>query len=153
MKIRDILNPSSIVLKLEIDSKPNLLEKMLELANQSGNILNMEAVRSDVLERERILSTGVGKGIALPHAKTKAIKEITAALAILEPPLDYDSLDGKPVDIVFLLLGRDNDVGNHLRLLSKVSRYLNQGSFRARLKECDTNQEIIELFSESDKDD
>lgn len=153
MKIRDILGKESIVVNLQVSNKDELLDKMLELAAKSGKVINLEAAKADVLERERVLSTGVGKGIAMPHAKTNAIKETTSSLATLKPPLDYDSLDGNPVDIVFLLLGKENDVGNHLRLLSKISRYLNQESFRSRLKECSDTDEAIELFSESGKNE
>ncbi len=153
MKITDILNIESTAIDIKVESKSDLLDKMIELAAKSDKIKNLDEARREIFEREKILSTGVGKGIALPHAKTDAITEITCSVAVLNPPVDYESLDGNPVDICFLLLGRENDVGNHLRLLSKISRYLNQAAFRSKLKECINPQQIIDLFAESDTDD
>ena len=148
MKISEILNIESIKIDLSVESKKELLEQMILLAEKSNKIIDREEVKEEVLEREKIMSTGVGKGIALPHAKTNSITDTVGALALLSAPVDFNSIDDKPVTIVFLLLGLENNVGNHLRLLSKVSRLMNNDSFRGNLQLCKTNNEIMELFEQ-----
>ncbi|MFC2131553.1 PTS sugar transporter subunit IIA [Bacteroidota bacterium] len=146
MKITEILDIDSIKINLNVDSKNELLEQMMFLADKSGKVIDREEAKQEVFEREKIMSTGVGKGIALPHAKTNAISKTIGAIAILSEPVDYDSLDGKPVNIVFLLLGMENNVGNHLRLLSKISRLMNNDSFRGQLLQSQSSSEILDLF-------
>lgn len=146
MKITDILNKDLIKIKMTADSKDDLLNKMMVLAENSGKIIDSKDARSEVFERESIMSTGVGKGIALPHAKTDAISGTVGALAIMKEPMEYDALDGNPVNIVFLLLGTENNVGNHLRLLSKISRLMNNDTFRTHLTQAQSVEEIMDLF-------
>jgi fructose-specific phosphotransferase system IIA component len=146
MMITDIIDNKSINLNLSVTNKEELLDQMIFLAGKSGNIIDQQEVRNEVFEREKIMSTGVGKGIALPHAKTNAITKTTASMAILKEPINYQSLDEKPVNIVFLILGMENNVGNHLRLLSKISRMMNNDSFRGKLLEAKSASEALELF-------
>jgi fructose PTS system EIIBC or EIIC component len=146
MRITDILNINSIKVNIVLETKDELLRKLVNLASASGNILDKKAVISEVLDRENIMSTGVGKGIALPHAKTNAIKGAIGALCVLKEPLDYNSLDEKPVRIAFLLLGEENNVGGHLRLLSMISRMMNNDGFRDRLLKAKTSQEALDCF-------
>src|SRR3990172_517574 len=133
MNISEIINVNSININLIAENKKDLVEQMMKLAWKSGKVLDIEEALNEVFERENIMSTGVGKGIALPHAKTKAITDAVGALAILSVPIEYESLDEEPVNIVFLLLGMENNVGNHLRLLSKISRLLNNDSIREQI--------------------
>lgn len=153
MKITDILNINSIKVGISVENKDELLKKLIELASASGYILDKKAAFVEVMERENIMSTGVGKGIALPHAKTNAIKGTIGALCILKDPLDYNSLDNKPVRIAFLLLGEENNVGGHLRLLSKISRLMNIDAFRAKLLEAKSPQDALDIFYEYEADD
>jgi len=148
MKITDILNINSIKVCISLESKEDLLKKLVNLASASGNILDKKSVFTEVLERENIMSTGVGKGIALPHAKTNAIKGTIGALCTTKDPLDYNSLDGKPIQIAFLLLGEENNVGGHLRLLSMISRLMNIEAFREKLLKAKTSQEAFDCFYE-----
>lgn len=150
MKITEILNSESIKIGLKVESKRELLNQMVFLAERSKKILDREEVLAEVIEREKIMSTGVGKGIALPHAKTNAVLENIAALAILDEPIDFNSIDDTPVHIVFLLLGTENNVGNHLRLLSRASRLMNNDDFRENLLKCKTPYEIKTLFEEQE---
>jgi fructose-specific phosphotransferase system IIA component len=153
MKITDILQIDSISLDIDTQSKEELLSQLLELADKSGKIIDKDKTLNEIFEREKILSTGIGKGIALPHAKTNAVKDTIGALAILKNSIDYDSLDGNPVNIVFLLLGLEHNVSNHLKMLSKISRLLNNDSFREKLFECKNNSEILKKFREAEEID
>lgn len=147
MKISDILNVNSIKINVHADNKNELLDTMVFLAEKSGKIIDRDEAKNEVFEREKIMSTGVGKGIAIPHAKTNAITDTVGALATLSNPIDYNSLDNEPVIIVFLLLGLENNVGNHLILLSKISRLMNNDSFRGQLLECKNGDDVISLFN------
>lgn len=153
MKISEIINVNSISLNLIAENKKDIIEQMMLLAWKSGKVLDIEEALKEVFEREKIMSTGVGKGIALPHAKTKAITDAIGALAILSVPIDYESLDEEPVNIVFLLLGMENNVGNHLRLLSKISRLLNNDIIREQIIQSKNAGSIMELLKSLEEDD
>lgn len=147
MRISDILSNDAIKIAYEVESKSDLLQDMVSILGKSNVVFDVKQALKDVLEREEVMSTGVGKGIALPHAKSKAVSDSIAALTILKKPLEFDSLDGEPVHIAFMILGPENNVGLHLRLLSKVSRLMNNDSFRLQLIDCKHNEEVIKLFN------
>lgn len=153
MKITDILHVDSIKVGLVAANKDELLEMMIDLAEKSGKITDKVLASKEVFNREKLMSTGVGKGIALPHAKTNAVDGSIGALAVLNKPIDFESLDGEPVNIVFLLIGKENNVGNHLRLLSKVSRLMNNDSFRAQLLHCKDMYSVWEFFRKVEESD
>ncbi|MDX9791500.1 MAG: PTS sugar transporter subunit IIA [Candidatus Kapaibacterium sp.] len=146
MKINEILSANSVRIAYQTDSKESLLSELVTIIGKEEGIDDLSIALKDVFEREEVMSTGVGKGIALPHAKSKAVNKSVAALAILKEPIDFDSLDNEPVNIAFLLLGPENNVGLHLRLLSKVSRLMNNDSFRLQLIECKKVEDVMKLF-------
>jgi mannitol/fructose-specific phosphotransferase system IIA component (Ntr-type) len=88
----------------------------------------------------------VGKGFAIPHGKTNAVNEILAAFGKTENPIDYQALDNQPVHLVFLLVGKDNMVSTHIKLLSRISRMMNKDDFREKLIHAKSSDEIVELF-------
>jgi len=92
----------------------------------------------------------VGNGFAIPHGKTDAVTDIVAAFAVTAEPIDYQSLDEKPVRLVFLLVGKDNLVGPHIKLLSRISRLMNKEDFRKRLLGQQTSREIIDMFRQEE---
>ncbi len=150
MKISEILSAGSIKLNYRAASKDSLLNEMMQIANHTGKITDLEEATKQVFKREQIMSTGVGRGIALPHAKTNAVIDAIGVLTILDEPIDFDSLDGQPVKYVFMLLGMENNVGTHLRILSKVSRLMNNDSLRAELDKCNDSNEILNILNSSE---
>ncbi len=150
MKITDILNEKVIVTKLPGTSKTEILNKMIDLAATNDRVLDKEKMRSAILEREKIMSTGVGSGFAIPHGKTDAVQDIVAAFAITEQPIDYQSLDDQPVRIVFLLVGKDNSVGPHIKLLSRISRLMNKEEFRKKLIDAESSSEVLQIFRQEE---
>lgn len=146
--LSNILRENSISLNLLAESKDDLIIKMLELANNSGAIIDFNKTKSEVFAREKIMSTGIGNSIALPHAKTNGVKEAIAAFARMEVPIEFDSLDGMPVKYVFLLLGREDNVGVHIRLLSKISRLMNNDNFIDKINNSKENSEVTNLIKE-----
>jgi mannitol/fructose-specific phosphotransferase system IIA component (Ntr-type) len=137
MNLTDVLTPEKIRLRVHVATKAELLDLLIDILVESRELVDRYAARQAVFEREQKLSTGVGHGIALPHAKTEAVQTTTAALVTCAYAIDFDALDGKPVDIAILLLGPPTDVRTHLQLLGKISRLINtdggRDSFRTAL--------------------
>lgn len=152
IKLSDILNKVSIKLNANIESKDELLSDLVKLAGITGNISDLEKALNDVKAREDVMSTGVGKGIAIPHAKTISISKTVAALVTLNNYVDYDSLDKKPVNIAFLLLSEPVNIGNHLRLLSQISKLLNNESLRDRILESKSEEEVLDIINLFEKE-
>ncbi|HLF19840.1 MAG TPA: PTS sugar transporter subunit IIA [Bacteroidota bacterium] len=146
MKITDILNEQVIRTELPGSTKEEIINAMIDLAASQDKVLDKEKLRGAIFDREKIMSTGVGSGFAIPHGKTDSVSDIVAAFAVTSQPIDYQSLDEQPVRIVFLLVGRDTMVGPHIKLLSRISRLMNKEEFRNKLLEAKTPAEILEIF-------
>jgi fructose-specific phosphotransferase system IIA component len=150
MKISDVLTEDMVITGLQGDSKEQIIGAMIDLISGSQKVIDKEKVKEAIFERERIMSTGVGNGFAIPHGKTDAVSDIVAAFAVTAQPIDYQSLDEKPVRLVFLLVGKDNMVGPHIKLLSRISRLMNKEEFRTRLLTLKTSKEIIDIFKQEE---
>lgn len=151
MKIIEILNDQVVRANLPGTTKADIINAMIELAATQKQVVDKEKMREAIFEREKIMSTGVGSGFAIPHGKTDAVSDIVAAFAITAEPIDYQSLDDQPVRIVFLLVGRDNMVGPHIKLLSRISRLMNREEFRKRLLEAETPADVLEIFRQEEE--
>jgi fructose-specific phosphotransferase system IIA component len=150
MKISDILTEDLVVAGLEGKSKNEIIDAMVTIVARSPKVLDRDKIRDAIFEREKIMSTGVGNGFAIPHGKTDAVSDIVAAFAVTNGPIDYDSLDEKPVRLVFLLVGKDNLVGPHIKLLSRISRLMNKEEFRQKLLTAGSAPKILELFRQEE---
>jgi fructose PTS system EIIBC or EIIC component len=150
MKISDILTENLVATGLPGNTKNEVIDAMIDLVASSPKVMDKEKVRKAIFEREEIMSTGVGNGFAIPHGKTEAVSDIVAAFAVTAQPIDYQSLDEKPVRLVFLLVGKDNLVGPHIKLLSRISRLMNKEEFRKRLLDLKSPREILEAFRQEE---
>jgi fructose-specific phosphotransferase system IIA component len=150
MKISDILTENLVATGLAGNTKNEIIDAMIDLVASSPKVTDKEKVRKAIFEREEIMSTGVGNGFAIPHGKTEAVADIVAAFAVTAKPIDYQSLDEKPVRLVFLLVGKDNLVGPHIKLLSRISRLMNKEEFRRRLLDLKSPREILEAFRQEE---
>jgi fructose PTS system EIIBC or EIIC component len=146
MKISDILDESLVKTNLPGKTKDEVISEMVDLVSTSKKVLDKEKVKEAIFEREKIMSTGVGNGFAIPHGKTDAVSDIVAAFAITAEPIDYQSLDEQPVRLVFLLVGKDSMVGPHIKLLSRISRLMNKEEFRKKLLSSASSKEVLEIF-------
>lgn len=146
MRISDILDESVVRVNLKGKTKDEIINQMIAIVTSSKKITDIEKVREAIFEREKIMSTGVGNGFAIPHGKTDAVVDIVAAFAITEGPIDYDSLDEQPVRLIFLLVGKDSMVGPHIKLLSRISRLMNKEEFRTKLLSASSEKEVIDIF-------
>lgn len=151
MKISDILSTDVIAVNLDTADKEDAIKKVIDLAAKSGKILDVAKVSSTIYEREKLVSTGVGKGFAIPHGKTDSISDVVAAFAITKEPIDFDSIDGEPVRFIFLLIGKENLLNTHIKLLSRISRLMNKDEFRERLLDAANPEEVLAIFKEEEK--
>ena len=146
MKISDILTEDLVNIHLKGSTKEAVINEMVDLVSNSNKVLDKEKVRAAIFEREKIMTTGVGNGFAIPHGKTDAITDIIAAFGISDNPIDYQALDEKPVRLLFLLVGKENMVGPHIKLLSRISRLMNKEEFRQKLLNLRSAAEVIEII-------
>ncbi len=151
MKVSELLNPGVIISDLKGNKKEEVINELIDLFKSDSRVQDIEKVRSAVLDREKIMSTGVGKGFAIPHGKTNSISDIIAAFGKTKNPVDYDALDNQPVHLVFLLVGKDNLVSKHIKLLSRISRMMNKDDFRNRLLEAGTVEDILDIFHKEEE--
>jgi fructose-specific phosphotransferase system IIA component len=151
MKISDILSTDVIEVNLDVDDKADAIRKIITLGARSNKILDLNKVTQAIEDREKLVSTGVGKGFAIPHCKTDAISDIVAAFAVTKGPIDFDSIDGEPVRFIFLLIGKETLLNTHIKLLSRISRLMNKDDFRSRLLNMKSNEEVLKLFKEEEK--
>ncbi len=151
MKLTDILSEKFIQLGLEAKSKNDLIEKMLMLVAPHPCIVDKTKLRSDVLKREKEMSTGIGKNVALPHAKTSAVSAPVLAMATLKKEIDFAAIDGEPVNLVFLLATPEQMLTQHLKLLSRISRVISAETTREKMVKAATPEEVFALFVEEEK--
>ena len=133
MKLKDILSAETIQIPLQSREKKQIIEELVELLARTNRIKDRAEVLKAVLDREAVMSTGVGDQVAIPHGKADAAPEIVAALGIARNAVDFQSIDEKPVRLVWLLVGPPNQTGPHLKALSRISRLMHKREFRDRL--------------------
>lgn len=127
------------------------METLIARVARGPKVLDAKGVYDAVCERERLATTGVGEGFAIPHAKTSAVNDIVAALAITREPINFRSLDDQPVRIIFLLVGVESRVGTYLKLLSRARRLMSSASFRKKLLQAREPGDILHAFSEEEE--
>ncbi len=151
MNVSDILNKKRIITEFKSTSKEDVINEMIDTLKDNENVIDLEKVRQVVLEREKIMSTGIGNGFAIPHGKTDGVKEIVAVFAKLKEPIDFDSVDGKPVNMIFLMVGREDAVSDHIKMLSRISRIMNKEEIHNKLLLAETADEILEIFEQEER--
>ena len=153
MTFNDLINEDCVICDLNVTSKKQLFQEMAQVLVKSGQLPENESIIRDIvtgaIERERLGSTGVGSGVALPHARLADIDRVYVAFARLENPLEFESIDDRPVDLVALLIAPENTGGEHLRALAMVSRRLRREDMRARLRRAPDAQSLYILLVEN----
>ena len=151
MKVHELLNPKYIITEFKSENKDDVINELIDLLKGDNRIIDLEEVRKCVFDREKIMSTGVGKGFAIPHGKTNSVNDIIAVFGKSKKPIDYNSLDGEPVNLVFLMIGKDTLVSKHIKLLSRISRLMNNDEFREKLVKADSKDSILKIFEEEEQ--
>ena len=142
MKILDILSKDCIIPELRSRTKKEVLEELTAALSNCKANLNKDALVEVLLERERLGSTGIGDGIAIPHGKIKDLDELILSFGRSTQGIEFDSMDGRPTHLFFLLIAPENSAGIHLRALAKISRLLKSAHFRQRLLEAGTVEDL-----------
>ena len=150
MKIIDLLDPNCILPNLQASSKREVLEELAAALVSGHKEVNLPTVVEVLLERERLGSTGIGDNIAIPHGKLPQLSQMLLAFGRSPQGVDFDSMDGKPSHLFFLLLAPVNSSGLHLKALAKISRMLMSQVFRDSLMESDGAKDILRLIAEKD---
>jgi len=148
MEISDLVTPASVVSKLRGTSKKQVLQDLAKKASEvTGQ--NERAIFEVLMERERLGTTGVGNGIAIPHGKLPNMDELYGFFAHVEQPVDFQAIDDQPVDLIFLLLAPESAGADHLKALARVSRLLRDKSMCEKLRGTDSDDALFALLTES----
>ncbi|MEZ5993732.1 MAG: PTS sugar transporter subunit IIA [Planctomycetota bacterium] len=148
MDIHGMLSPDRIIMDLQSSTKRDALVEIVTNLGTSDGVTDVEALKKAILEREEIMSTGVGLTIAVPHAKLASVKSFTLGLARSSKGIDYDSLDGQPVKIIVTIAAPDNDQNTYLRVLAAVMHVLRNEDHRKSILGATNAQDIINVFKE-----
>ena len=151
MRIEDILAPDCVKLPLAGRTKEEIIAELVELLVKAGLADNSKELLESALEREGLMSTGIGKGVAIPHGRAKAVKRMAAAFGIAREPVDFGSLDGLPVQIFFFIATPNNIVADHVRALALVSRILNREGIRDQLQHAPDAAAAMAILSQAEK--
>ncbi len=133
MLLTDLLSIERIRIPLESRSKDDLLRELVDLITRGNRVEDPEDVLRAVREREAVLSTGIGNGVAIPHGKSSAVPVLRMAAGLTREPVDFDALDGQPVQLFFMLVGPEAAAGPHIKALSRISRLVRRDESRERL--------------------
>jgi fructose-specific phosphotransferase system IIA component len=148
MAILDLIAPNVVKVPLASKTKTEVIRELIDVLDKAGKLSEAESVFKAVIARENMGSTGLEKGIAVPHAKTDKVKNITLAIGITPDGVDFDSLDGEPSKLFFLLLAQPSQSGPHIEALAEIARITRSQSFCRLLVNAKTSEEVVELFKE-----
>jgi PTS system nitrogen regulatory IIA component len=148
MNISDLLIPERIMCCPQIGSKKRLLESVSELLARKVPQLSRIEIFDSLISREKLGSTGLGKGVAIPHGRLSALQRPVCAFIRLEQPVEFDALDGQPVDLVFALIVPENSTDEHLQILSAIAAVFGNAAFCSRLRECGDDTCLYQLLTQ-----
>jgi len=152
MKLSEILQPESIIANLNAHDKKGVLEELSGVITDQEPSLNRGYLLQILLERERLGSTGIGEGVALPHGKVNKLDRLLVSFGRSPEGLSFDSIDDQPAYLFFLLVAPENSAGAHLQALAKISRVLKDSTFRQRLMDAKSKGEIYRIIVEKDQE-
>ena len=150
MTIYQLLSPKNILLELEVDYKFDAINALVDTFVDVIENELLEEIREAIISREKIMSTGIGQGLAIPHCKTDGVTQNYAAFARLKEPIEFNSIDSKPVQLIFLMVSPYSDQRSHIRLLSRVSTLMNYDDFRSNLLIVPNQEDLVELFKQKE---
>ncbi len=151
MNLSDALREACVITDLTGETKGEALTELVSALKREGLIADADEALKVILERERLGSTGIGEGVAIPHGKMKGLDTILCAFGRSKKGIDFGAVDGQPVHIFFLLLAPEETTGLHLKMLSRISRILRESSFRKRLMEQAEAEQLYRDIVEEDK--
>jgi len=152
MILTQILQPNCVKVPLENKDKEAVITELLDLLDANGLLLDRDVALDAVLTRERTRSTGTGAGIAIPHGKCNAVKELVMAIGIAHEPIEFESVDGKPVTILILLVSPADQTGLHIQALASISRLMLNEKFKQKLEQAASAEEVYELLNDTENE-
>jgi len=153
MKIMDFLARGAIVAELKSSKKEDVIKELVDALINAGEIekRHRNKLIESLMSREELGSTAIGQGVAIPHAKSDCVSKLVAAFGLSSKGVDFDSLDGEPVYILFLLVAPQDSAGPHLKALARISRLLKDKYFRDNLRSCKDDKSIIKIITQEDE--
>ncbi|QEM33231.1 PTS fructose transporter subunit IIABC [Streptococcus salivarius] len=152
MKIQDLLNKKVMLLDLQATTKEAAIDEMINSLVDNGVVTDFDVFKAGIMAREAQTSTGLGDGIAMPHSKNAAVKEATVLFAKSNKGVDYESLDGQPTDLFFMIAAPEGANDTHLAVLAELSKYLMQDGFADRLRKVTSPDEVIAAFNTGEEE-
>jgi fructose-specific phosphotransferase system IIA component len=151
LQLTELLTPERIKIPLVSSTKDEILAELVEVVGRNAAVRDLDDVLRAVREREEVLSTGIGSGVAIPHGKSAAVHDLALVAGVHPEGVDFEALDGKAVNLFFLLVGPESAAGQHVKALSRISRLLRRDSFRVRLTEATTPQQFYSIIAEAEE--
>lgn len=148
--LTDILTSIRVKVPLAAVTKEEVLRELVDVLGSDACGGDRESLLRVVQQREQVLSTGIGHGVALPHGKSDVCRDLAIAAGVTREPVDFDALDGHPVRLVFLLVGPESAAGTHIKALSRISRLVRQPDLRERLMEAADAESFLEALREAE---
>jgi fructose-specific phosphotransferase system IIA component len=152
MLLTQILEPTCVKAPLDGKSKESVITELVDLLADSGALADRDVVLEAVFVREETRSTGIGSGIAIPHGKCSGVKELVMSVGIAAEPIDFDSIDAKPVSIIILLASPIDRTGPHIQALARISRLMLDEEFKSKLENARSAEEVYELISNKENE-
>ncbi len=152
MLLTQILQPNCVKAPLKAKDKDSAIEELVNALDESGLLNDKNSVLEAVLMREETRSTGIGSGIAIPHGKCSGVRELVMSIGIAEDPIEFNSIDGKPVTIIVLLASPIDRTGPHIQALARISRMMLDEEFKEKLENSRTPEEVYELISSKESE-
>ncbi len=146
MRLTELFVPETVVTDLAAAPSEQLLDAIVADLDSKGLIVDRARATADVIARERVMSTGVGNGVAIPHAYTPGVDRLVAGSYRTTEPVDFGSVDGQDVDLIFIILGPPESRREHIRVLAKISRLLSHAEFRADLRRAADPDAVLAVF-------
>ncbi|NBC84642.1 MAG: PTS transporter subunit EIIA [Bacteroidetes bacterium] len=151
-EINQLLSPDRIRIGLPGTSKADVINALVDVLAGHPAIDSIETVRRAIFSREEMMSTGVGKGLGLPHAKTDAAQETIAAFATTESPVEFGAIDDEPVHLLLLLVGPEADKSHHIKILGRISRLVSRDDLRSDLRDAASADDVLRLLKDGEAD-
>jgi PTS system nitrogen regulatory IIA component len=150
MKIMDILVKDAVILDVESADKTAILERLARAVAGAETGVEADRLLQVLLERESLQSTGIGDGVAIPHGKLPGLQRLLAGFARSRPGVDFESIDGQPTHLFFLLVVPEHSGGMHLKALARISRFFRDAGFRKALMEAESRDDVLRAIEEED---
>ena len=151
MNLSDILDINAVQVPLKATQKTQAITQLIDLLDKQDKLNDRNAALQAVLDRENIRSTGIGQGFAIPHGKSAAVEKLVMAVGLLEHPIDFDSIDAQPVNVVVLLVSPIDQTGPHIQALAGISRMMTDQNIREKIDQSKSPEQLYQLIINSQK--